>query len=188
MTGPFEILGRPTLNIPDVLTRPTAAATGPVFVDVGADPVTANITRDGVKVPNVVLDNAVVTDLLGSAVLKPRLKVIRQSVEAGRAVERGAAIDLVLSRPDELPLTIVPGIHPGLAEMNVGQVFDRFVQSDTAVRKILASRSDVTTLTTADRETIARSLGQGGIQLDPNDDDAVRGAFSGLQAASLFGG
>ena len=154
----------------------------------GADPVSANITRDGVKVANVVLDNAVITDLLGGAVLKPRLKVIKQSVEAGRAVERGAAIDLVLSRPDELPLTIVTGIHPGLAGMNVGQVFDRFVQSNTEVRKILASRPDVTTLTTADRQAIAASLGQAGIHVDPNDDDAVRAAFSGLQAANLFGG
>src|SRR5580765_7732460 len=107
MADQFDILGA-RLNRATAFTRPAAAAGigGPVFVDVGAEPIVANITRDGAKVANVPLDNAVITELLGGALLQPRLKVIRQSVEAGRAVERGATIDLVLSRPELLPLTI----------------------------------------------------------------------------------
>ena len=83
----------------------------------------------------------------------------------------------MLSRPDDLPLTIVPGVHPGLAGLKVGQVFGQFVQADAEVKKILVNKPDVTTLTTVEKQTIATALGRGGIEVDPNDDTAVRGVL-----------
>jgi hypothetical protein len=165
-----------------------AVAAAPVFIEVGGAGSEANITRDGGRIPSVALNTSVISDLIGSISIQPKLKVIRQSVEFGRAVERGATIDLVLAPAGGLPGRIIDGIHPGLADLQLGQMFTEFVNPNPAVSRILRAKTDPTTLTAAERETVAGALTQGGVSVDPADAADFASAFAGLQAAQLFGG
>lgn len=178
-----------------VFTRPervslaaASMAAAPVFVEVGGKGIEVNITRNGGVVPSVALDHNVIADLIGSITVRPRLKVLRQSVEAGRAIERGATVDLVLSESAGLPGRIIDGIHPGLAELNMGEMFTRFVDPNPDVTRILRTKADPTALTTAERQTVAAALTQGGVTVDAADPNEFGAAFAGLQAANLFGG
>lgn len=195
--GEFRIGETPIFTRPDRLTLATATvnpavagavAAGPVFVEVGGQAIEANITRNGGRVPSVALDPDVIRDIIGTIPTRPRLKVLRQSVEAGRAVERGAAVDLVLTEVSGLPGRVVEGIHPELATLSMGEMFTRFVNPNPEVTRILRAKTDPGALTAAERETVATALGQGGVTVDPADAPAFGSAFSGLQAANLFGG
>lgn len=160
----------------------------PRFVEVGGKGIEVNITRNGGVVPSVVLNNNVIADIIGSITVRPRLKVLRQSVEAGRAIERGATVDLVLSEVSNLPGRIIDGIHPGLAELNMGELFTRFVDPNPDVTRILRTKTDPTALTTTERQTVAAALTDGGVTVDAADANEFGAAFAGLQAANLFGG
>lgn len=186
--GDIGIVG--PLNRPFGKLRPVAdaAVASSVFIEVGGAGIEANITREGAKIPSIALDASVIADVIGSIGIQPRLKVVRQSVDAGRAVERGATIDLVLARTDGLPGRIVDGIHPGLADLQLGQVFTDFVSPNPAVLSLLRAKTDATALTTAEKELVTGALGQNGVQVDPNDASDFAAAYSGLQAAKLFGG
>lgn len=164
-----------------------SAPSRPIFVEVGASAVEANITREGVHVPNLAIDPAVLVGLLETLPTAPRLKVVRQSVEAGRAVERGTIVNLVFAEPRDLPVNIVGGVLDNLAGLKIGQVYGDFVAAEPEIKKILTTRKQATELTATEKQTIATVLGQGGVDVDVADDASVAGAFTGLQAANLFG-
>jgi hypothetical protein len=175
----------PRLRLPEL--GGLSGLSGPVLVDIGADPIEANITRGGVQVPNLPIDRIVLTGIIDSLPVKPRLKVVRQSVEAGRAVERGTLVDLVLAEPADLPVHIVTGVLEQLRGRKISQVFDDFVAEQPPIRQILAERGQAAELSPTDKQTIVGVLGQGGITVDPDDDEAMAGAFVALQTAQLFG-
>jgi hypothetical protein len=164
-----------------------AAARGPVFVEVGGSAVAANITRDGKRVPNVALDPAGIADIIGGAVTRPRLKVLRQSVEAGRAVERGTAVDLVRAEPGRLPIGIVAGVHAALATRTMGDVFATLIAPNADVARIIRTVDNPAALSATDRQTLAAALTQAGVGVEAGDTAAITSAFAGLQAASVFG-
>jgi hypothetical protein len=160
---------------------------GPVLIDIGADPAEANITRGGVQVPSLPIDHDVLIDIIDDLPPRPLLKVVSQSVEAGRAVERGTLVNLVLAEPFDLPINLVGGVLEQLHGRKMGQVFEEFVADQPSIRKLLAERGSPEDLTATDRDTLVGVLGQRGINISPDDDDAIAGAFVGLQTAQLFG-
>lgn len=164
-----------------------AAARAPVFVEVGGSAIAANITRDGKRVPNLALDPGVIADIIGGAVTRPRLKVLRQSVEAGRAVEAGTAVDLVLAEPGRLPIGIVAGVHAGLATRTMGDVFATLIAPNAEVARIIRTVDNPAALSATDRQTLAAALTQAGVGVEAGDTAAMASAFAGLQAASVFG-
>jgi hypothetical protein len=172
---------------PTAFTAASIAATAPIFVEVGAEVTEANITREGSKVPSLALDPSVVEALIEIAP-RPRYKVLRQSVEAGRAVERGTVVNLVLAEPDDLPIGIVGGVLADLGDRKIGEVYGTLVGTQPEVKRILGRRAGPSELTASEKETLLAALGQGGFQVDPDDDEAVAGAFTGLQTLHLFGG
>lgn len=159
-----------------------------VFVEVGGRATEAHITREGTRVPSLKVDPGVLADVIGTVVTRPRLKVVRQSVEAGRAVERGATVDLVLAEPARLPVNIVEGVHEGLFGRRVDEVFTQFIEANPEVRRIVSTKTDPAALTAAERQTIAGVLTTGGVELEADDVPSVAAAFTGLQAANLFRG
>src|SRR5690606_1617568 len=182
------LLGATRLGRAERLSATTAAlAASPVFVKVGGLATEVNITRDGGKVPSVALDVGVVADIIGSLPTRPRLKVVRQSVEEGRAVERGATVDLVLAQTADLPGAIVDGIHPGLRDRQLGTVFATFVDPNPDVLRILRTKTDASSLTVDERQMVAGVLNQGGVDVSADDPSDFAAAFTGLQAANLFG-
>lgn len=162
------------------------AAGTPIFVEVATDVTEANITREGAKVPSVVLDVDVIDSIIDIAP-KPRYKVLRQSVEAGRAVERGTVVNLTMAEVDDLPIGIVGGVLPALGEHTIGELYAPVVGSNPLVKRILGRKTNPSELTESEKGTLVSALGAGGIEVDPDDDEAFAGAFTGLQALHLFG-
>jgi hypothetical protein len=163
-----------------------AAASGPIFVDVGANVTEANITREGAKIPNVILDSDVIDSIIDIAP-QPRYKVLQQSVEAGRAVERGTIVNLTMGEVFSLPIGIVGGVLAELSTLTIGEMYTPVVGSNPEVKRILGRKTSVDELNDAEKTTLVAALGQGGVSVDPNDDEAFAGAFTGLQTLHLFG-
>lgn len=164
------------------------AAAAPVFVEVGGSAIVANITREGRRLPPIALDPGVIADLIGSVVTRPRLKVVRQSVEAGRAAERGTVVDLVLAEPTRLPIGIVANVHAGLASRTIGDVHAALIAPNPEVARIVRTVEEPSDLSATDRQTLATALTQAGVPVEAGDQAALASAFAGLQAAIVFGG
>lgn len=162
------------------------ASATPIFVEVGTSVSEANITREGAKVPNVNLDFDVIDSIIEVAP-RPRYKVLRQSVEAGRAVERGTIVNLTMAQVDNLPIGIVGGVLANLGDRTIGELYTPVVGSNPEVKRILGRRTSASELTEAEKGTLLSALGQNGVDVDAGDDEAVAGAFVGLQTLHLFG-
>jgi hypothetical protein len=173
----------------ETLRTPFAAAAttaGPIFVDVGANVTEANITREGAKIPNVILDADVIGSIIDIAP-RPAYKVLQQSVEAGRAIERGTIVSLTMGEVFGLPIGIVGGVLAELSTLTIGELYTPVVGSNPEVKRILGRKTTVEELNDAEKSTLVAALGQGGITVDPNDNEAFSGAFTGLQTLHLFG-
>lgn len=171
---------------PGLAGRFDLASATPIFVEVGTSVSEANITREGVKVPNLHLDLNVIDSIIDIAP-RPRYKVLRQSVEAGRAVERGTIVNLTMAQVDNLPIGIVGGVLADLGDRTIGELYTPVVGSNPELKRILGRRTSPSELTESEKGTLLSALGQNGVEVDPADDEAVAGAFVGLQTLHLFG-
>ena len=161
---------------------PAVAST--VFVEVGQASTSANITRGGVKLPDIAVNPEIVGSFLGD--LHPiATHIVSQSIAAGTSVARGTAIDIVLAPGLNLPIGVIEGVHPGLAGFTVEQVSNEFLNAD--VRDILRRRSDAADLTTTERDTLTTTLTQQGIPIADDGTNTLAAAFKGLQGALTFG-
>jgi len=174
----------------DFNTRPAlttrAAATAAVFVDVSEKATTAEVTRGGFNLGEILIRPEVLDDILGTRPVV-RTKVVSQSIVAGTAVARGTAIDIVITRTDDLPLTIVPGIHEAFTDLTVGALFGQFEQN-AVVRDIVKRRNDVGQLTATEQTQLATALNASGIEIGTDTTNDLTSAFTGLQAAFTFQG
>src|SRR5712691_3509301 len=80
---------------------PVTAAPSTVFVELGEASQQAAISRNGVQIPVVTLNPAVLGTVLGGTT-KVAAKVVSQSIQPGVSVAKGASVDLVLAEPSSL--------------------------------------------------------------------------------------
>ncbi len=183
----FEILSNPFSNARGVkATTISRASAAPVFIDVSEKATTAEVTRGGFNLGEIAIRPDILDGILGSRVVV-RTKIVSQSIVAGTAVARGTAIDIVLTRTDDLPITIVPGIHEAFADLTVGNVYSQFEQN-AAVRDIVKRRTEVSQLTAAEETQLTAALDANGIQIGADATNNLNSAFTALQAAFTFQG
>ena len=157
-----------------------------VFVDVAADSTRAEVTRGGFNIGEILVRPEVIGDVLDTRPIV-QTKVVSQTIVPGTAVARGTAIDLVLTRTDDLPLTVIPGIHQFFQDFTMAGVFDRFGQ-DPTVRDIVRRRTDASQLTSDEQTALATALTQQGVQVGTDATTNLGSAFTALQAAFTFQG
>jgi len=85
---------------------PVTAQPSTVFVELGEASQQANIARNGVAVPVLTLNPAVLQTQLGLTT-KVVAKVVSQSIQAGVSVAKGTTIDLVLAEPTSLKVSVL---------------------------------------------------------------------------------
>jgi len=164
----------------------SARAAAPIFVDVSEKATTAAVTRAGFNLGEIGIRPDVLDDVLTTRPIV-RTKVVSQSIIAGTAVARGTAIDIVITRTDDLPLTIIPGIHTAFTELTVGELYTQFEQN-AVVRDIVKRRTDATQLTATEQTQLATALTGSGVEVGTDTTNDLTSAFAGLQAAFTFQG
>ena len=157
-----------------------------VFIDVAADSTRAEVTRGGFNLGEIFVRPDVIGDVLDTRPIV-QTKVVSQTIAPGTAVARGTAIDLVLTRTDDLPLTIIPGVHQFFQNLTMADAFGRFEQ-DPTVRDIVRRRTDVAQLTSNEQTALTTALAQQGVQVGTDADNDLGSAFTALQAAFTFQG
>ncbi|TML91507.1 MAG: hypothetical protein E6G08_00395 [Actinobacteria bacterium] len=165
---------------------PVTAQPSTVFVELGSVSQQANIARNGVQVPVVTLNPAVLENVLGQTTrLVP--KVVSQSIQAGVSVAKGTTIDLVLAQPASLKVKVLQNAFVPLAEETLDTVFKNVVRDNPQVQSVLARNISATSLSTADQATLTTALTQGGTAVTTDPGHTIDAAFNTLQAAFTFG-
>lgn len=183
----FELFTGPASGLKNVRSAAAARATAtPVFVDVSEKATTAQVSRAGFNVGEILVRPDVLDGVLGTRPVV-RTKVVSQSIVAGTAVARGTAIDIVITRTDDLPLTIIPGIHEAFTNLTVGALFGQFEQN-AVVRDIVKRRTDPSQLTATEQTQLATALEGNGVQIGTDTSNDLTSAFTALQAAFTFQG
>lgn len=163
------------------------AAAQPVVIDVGTSATAADVIRDGIRLPPVSLDRDRIIDIIGEAQGRRHLKVVSQGVEAGRAVERGSTVDLVLTETGGLTIGVIEKAHPGLVDLTFENLRES-ARGEQPMWNLLNTKGSAQDLTADDKAVMVTFLETQGADVDPDDDDDVDMAFASLQAARLFGG
>ena len=168
-------------------------AADPVHIDIGGQAAQAAISRDGVPIPVVPIDPAQLQNL---HLFPPTFsqRVVSQSIPPGTRVPQGTFVDLVLASPTILPISIVPGVHPGFlgappggtAPYTLAGVYQQFIQNSPALQGVLTRNTTAPDPSSADGLAIVNALSSLNppVQATPGD---VAAAFAGLQAAMTFG-
>jgi hypothetical protein len=173
-------------EITGALASNRIAASGPVFVDVSGQSTQAQVSRAGFNVGEIAIRPDVLDDILDT---RPVIvtKVVSQSIAAGTAVARGTAIDIVLTRTDDLPIRVIPGIHEAFTEFTVQNVFSQF-EGNATVRDIIRRRTDVSQLTADEQTQLTSQLNANGVNIGTEATNNLGSAFNALQAAFTFQG
>ena len=105
----------------------TAVNAGPVFVDLSRTAVSADVVREGYRVPTAKVDRARADFLLGELVevtKRDEPRIVSQSVAAGTSVPAGTVVNLVLTPRSNVPFDIFEGVHEDLRSRTVDQFLD----------------------------------------------------------------
>lgn len=165
-------------------SAPVTAAPSTVFVELGEASQQAAISRNGVQIPVVTFNPAVLGTVLGGTT-KIAAKVVSQSIQPGVSVAKGASVDLVLAEPSSLVVSVLQNGFQPFATQTLDAVFKNVVRDNTAVQSVLARNASAAALSTADQATLTSALGDVSVTSDPGHD--LDAAFQTLQAAFTFG-
>jgi hypothetical protein len=153
-----------------------------VFVDVTEEATRAEVSRGGFALGEIAVNPDLLSSFLDDLVVV-RTKVVSQAVLAGTAVARGTAIDVVLANPSDIPVRVIPGVHPAFEELTMAQLNTQFA-GNPAVRDIVRRRTNPEDLTTTERQTLTNALQGANVPVD--QENTVESAFVGIQAAFTF--
>ena len=155
-----------------------------IAVDVGASATKAEISRGGFAVAEI----GVLPERIGSFLTdRPivQTKVVTQTIAPGTAVAAGTTIDVVLTVTRDLPVAVIPGIHEAFSGLTMAQLHDQFA-TDTRVRDILRTKTDVSDLNTDDIASLTTALQAQNIPVSNDPGQTVASAFTAIQAAFTF--
>ncbi len=163
-----------------------SAAPGTVFVELGAAVQKANVARDGVQIHVVKFDPAALGDALGQTQLVPA-KVVSQGIQPGVTVAKGTTVDLVLTEPTKIKVSVLQKAFSPMADQTLADVFKNVIRDNAQVQSVLARNDNAATLSTDDQAALTSALQQAGhpVGTDPGQD--ITAAFGTLQAAFTFG-
>ena len=165
---------------------PVTAQPSTVFVELGEASQQANIARNGVQVPILTLNPAVLQTQLGQTT-KVIAKVVSQSIQSGVSVAKGTTVDLVLAEPTSLKVSVLQNAFVPLQDSTLDNVFKTVVRDSPQVQSVLARNLAATSLSTADQATLTNALSVAGTPVGTDPGHTLDSAFSTLQAAFTFG-
>src|SRR4051794_17378312 len=165
---------------------PSPAAPPTVFVELGTQFQTADISREGVAVAPVELDRGALDSFLAGR-LRIRNKVVTQSIQPGVTVAKGTSVDLVFAQPDFIPIDIIHDHFQPLSGATIGSVFSDFVVNNDAVRSVIVRNQSADTLSDADRGVIQNAFAAAGHPVTTDPGSTMTQAFNTIQAAFTLG-
>lgn len=139
----------------------------PLVVELSEKAVQTKVVREGLQVPSVELDPAVVGSIIDTLRPEtPRLapRVVQQSVRAGSRVPPGTTVDLVLASRTVIPVDAFPEIHADFAGRTLEDLSP--VLDDFRVRRAVLQKSRADELSEAERAVVM---------------EAVRGVVDGVE-------
>jgi len=147
----------------------------------------AKIVRDGKPVGQVLVNQDKVSGVLvGYRPVNSR--VVTQSIQAGTAVTKGTAVNLVLAEASRIPINVVDGIHAALGAETMASVYDRFLKNDAELTNIVANAAAGATTPAADVSKVQQKAAAQGIQVTETAGQDFSAFMTGLQAAYTFNG
>lgn len=158
------------------------------LIDVAEKNKTAEVVREGFKVPEVALNPTKANFAIDNLVAVPPRsmpRVVSQTPVAGTRVPPGTVIDFVVVPKTDIPFNIFESVHESLANKTLDQV-DVLVEN-ASVRQVLLKHESASDVTPAERATLVTEFQKNGITVD----DAQPGktferAFNSLRGASAF--
>ena len=185
-SGRFRASQPALAEVAGPLAAARLATSGPVFVDVSEKATTAQVSRGGFNLGEIAIRPDVLEGILDTRPVI-RTKVVSQSIAAGTAVARGTAIDIILTRTDDLPIAVIPGVHEAFADLTVQNVFSQF-EANATVRDIVRRRTDASELTAEEQTQLTTQLDANGVTIGLEASNNLNSAFNALQAAFTFQG
>ncbi len=163
-----------------------------VFVDLSKDTNKANIVRGGFGVAEAkVIPDALQRWLGGIDTQRPREtpRVVGQSLQPGKKVPTGTAIDLVLAPSRDIPLNIFEGTHGDLRDRSIGlflaQTLDQ--EAHKEVLKIVLAKETEEELDDSEKAAVESMLEAADIEIDDSDaEKSFRAAYRTLRYSSAY--
>jgi hypothetical protein len=163
----------------------SSAGQGTVFVELGAAAEQAAITRDGVQVPLVQFNPAALGPIVGGLRRVPA-RVISQSIQPGVSVAKGTTVDITLSEPELLPVSVLQDAFTPLGNRTMADVYQNIIAGNPALQSVLTRNASGTGLSVADTATLTTALTQANAPPGTGAGASVETAFGTLQAAFTF--
>jgi hypothetical protein len=166
--------------------RAATAPSSAVFVDVGSRKIESQIERDGVPIGVL----AVNQDILRQQILvRPVLKVrvVKQSIEAGRPVPVGTSVDLETAFPGTLPVGVIDGVHTAFKDMQIAEAFTKLVADNPLVNRIVTNAS-AGQLSTEDKTAVHEIFAKANVDVTDTPGSDINAAVATLSMLKTFGG
>lgn len=171
------------------LLRQSPLAAQQVLIDLSPQPAQAKVVREGFAVPTVSLDVAKANffiDNLQQIDLRQEPRVVSQTVPAGTKVLPGTAVDLVLARTVDIPISIFQTPHRDLKNLTLNALTEGLLQ-DSATRQTLLSFSNPGDVTAAAKTQLVAQFAAQGVTIDEaSADTGFAAAFNTARSALAF--
>lgn len=185
----FDPLAQATDFTAPALLRQAAAPAQQVLIDLSPQPAQARVVREGFAVPAVALDTNRANffiDNLRPIDVRQEPRVVSQSVPAGTKVLPGTAIDLVLARTFDIPISIFKDPHRDLKTLNLNALTEGLLQ-DNVSRQTLLTHAVAADVPAADRARLVTQFQAQGVTIDEaNTDTGFAAAFNTARSALAF--
>jgi len=170
---------------PSAAFQRAAAAPQEVFISLGDSAKKANIVRDDFSVPIVEIDPDLFDDFFGG---RPHIvnKVVSQSIPAGTVVNEGTAVDLVMAPASSIPGRIFQGGHGTLREQTMEDVYNRYIDGNVEVARMLSRRTSAAQLTAEDVNVIRQVAERNDISIGDEIGERPEDVFVSWQFANTF--
>ena len=165
----------------------TGAST--VFVDVSAKAVSADVVREGYRVPAATVDRARTDFLLGELVevtKRDEPRIISQSVAAGTSVPAGTVVNLVLTQRSNVPFDIFEGVHEDLRTRTVDQFLEGPL-NNASIRENVLRFENAAEVPQEIRNQLVTAFQNNAITInEAQANTSFEAAFNGARAALAF--
>ena len=146
-------------------------------LDVGASATKAEISRGGFTLPEIAVRPDRIECYLDDRPIV-QTKVVTQTIAAGTAVAQGTAIDIVLTRTDDLPVAVIPGIHTAFTNFTMAAAARPSSPQMPAVRDLVRAKTDASQLTAAETATADDRAAANNVPIGVNQDETAAAAFT----------
>lgn len=162
----------------------------PLVVELSDEAVQTKVVREGLQVPSVDMDPAVVGSIIDN--LRPETpklapRVVRQSVASGSRVPAGTVVDLVLASRTLIPVEVFPEVHVDLRGRTLEELSP--VLENFRVRRAVLEKKRPEDLSEAERQEVVDALRSVVDEVEVDDTDPERNfdrAFKTVRNLAAF--